>query len=366
MVEVTNMKIQLTGLPAYKPGKQIEDVKRELGLKSVTKLASNENPYGCSPKAIEGIKSKLDELNLYPDGYATDLRKAVSEHLDVKENQLIFGNGTDELVHLLSRALLENGTNTVVPTPTFPQYRHNAIVDGGEVREVPLIDGAHDLDGMLAQIDANTRIVWLCNPNNPTGVYIPEDEFITFLKNVPPHVTVVSDEAYYEYATAEDYPQSIKLLEDFPNLVITRTFSKAYGLASLRVGYAIAHAEFIAQVEPTREPFNVSRIAQAATAEALKDQAFIQESVERNRNGLEQFYAFCEREELKFHPSEANFILIDFKVSGDLVFDYLLRNGFIVRSGEALGCPNTVRITIGTEEENAKIIQLLEEFVHAG
>lgn len=358
------MKKQLQGLPAYKPGKQIEDVKKELGLTSVTKLASNENPFGCSPKAVEGLQSVLHELHLYPDGYATNLRTAVSEHLGVAENQLIFGNGTDELVHLLSRALLEVGTNTVCPTPTFPQYRHNAIVDGAEVREVPLIDGHHDLNGMLDQIDENTRLVWLCNPNNPTGVYFSEETLLNFLKKVPKHVVVVSDEAYYEYATAADYPQTIPLIKEFPNLVVTRTFSKAYGLASLRVGYAIADPAFIAQIEPTREPFNVSRIAQAATAEAIKDQGFIKESVEKNTKGLEQFYAFCEKEGLSYYPSQANFILIQLDVSGDQVFDYLLRRGFIVRSGEALGCPNTVRITIGTDEQNEAIIHLLEDFVH--
>ncbi len=358
------MKKQLHGLPAYKPGKQIEDVKRELGLSSVTKLASNENPFGCSPLAIEGIQSVLGELQLYPDGYATNLRAAVSQHHGVPENQLIFGNGTDELVHLLSRALLEDGTNTVMPTPTFPQYRHNAIVDGGEVREVPMIDGEHDLEGMLAQIDEKTQLVWLCNPNNPTGTYIREKDMMAFLEKVPKHVTVVSDEAYYEYATAADYPQTIPLIEQFPNLVVTRTFSKAYGLASLRVGYAIASPGFIAQVEPAREPFNVSRIAQAATAAAIKDQAFIKESVEKNRLGLKQYYEFCQREGLTFYPSQANFILVHFDVTGDEIFNYLLKNGFIVRSGEALGCPNTVRITVGTEEENAQLIQLLEAFLH--
>ncbi|WEG11364.1 histidinol-phosphate transaminase [Pullulanibacillus sp. KACC 23026] len=358
------MKKQLKGLTAYKPGKQTDEVKRELGLSEITKLASNENPFGCSPLAVEGIQSVLHELQLYPDGYATNLRKAMSEHLGVAENQLIFGNGTDELIHLLSRALLEAGTNTVYPWPTFPQYRHNAIVDGAEVRQVPLIDGQQDLEGMLAQIDEQTRLVWVCNPNNPTGVYIPEETFVAFLERVPEDVIVVSDEAYYEYVTASDYPQTIPLIERFPNLVVTRTFSKAYGLASLRVGYAIGDADFIAQIEPTREPFNVSRIAQAATTEALKDQAFIQESVEKNREGLAQYYAFCEKEGLKYYPSESNFILIYFKASGDEVFDFLLRRGFIVRSGEALGCPNSVRITIGTKEQNAAIIHLLEEFVH--
>lgn len=359
------MKSQLKGLSAYKPGKQMEEVKKELGLETVTKLASNENPFGCSPKAVEGIQKTLGELHLYPDGYAYNLRMALSEHLGVEPSQLIFGNGTDELVHLLSRALLEKGTNTVMPTPTFPQYRHNAIVDGAEVREVPMINGEHDLEGMLSQIDENTQLLWICNPNNPTGTYIPEETLISFLKRVPEHVTVVSDEAYYEYAVASDYPQTIPLIKQFPNLVITRTFSKAYGLASLRVGYAIAHPDFIAQVEPTREPFNVSRLAQNATAEAIKDQAFIQKSVELNRKGLEQYYEFCDRAGLNYYKSEANFILIFFDVPGDAVFDYLLRNGFIVRSGEALGVPQSVRITIGTEEDNQKVIQLLEAFVNA-
>ncbi|HSU80111.1 MAG TPA: histidinol-phosphate transaminase [Candidatus Angelobacter sp.] len=360
------MKTQLKGLSAYKPGKQMDEVKKELGLETVTKLASNENPFGCSPKAVEGITNTLGELNLYPDGYAFNLRMALSEHLGVTPSQLIFGNGTDELIHLISRALLEKGTNTIMSTPTFPQYRHNAIVDGAEAREVPMVDGKNDLESMLAEIDDNTQLVWLCNPNNPTGTYIPEDELVSFLNRVPKQVTVVCDEAYYEYVVASDYPKTIPLIDQFPNLVITRTFSKAYGLAALRVGYAIAHEDFIAQIEPTREPFNVSRLAQSATTEAIKDQDFIQKSVEQNQLGLKQYYEFCERTGLNYYSSEANFILIFFDVAGDVVFDYLLRNGFIVRSGEALGVPNSVRITIGTQEENQKVIQLLEAFINAG
>lgn len=354
---------QLVGLTPYQPGKPIEDVKRELGLDKITKLASNENPFGSSEKAKEAIRNSLDELALYPDGYARNMREKVAQFIGVEENQLIFGNGSDELIAILCTALLSPAKNTVMANPSFSQYSHNATLQGAEIRMVENINGEHDLDGMLNAIDENTAIVWICNPNNPTGTYISEEKIVNFIKNVPEHVMIVMDEAYNEYAVAEDYPNTLSYLKDYPNMIILRTFSKAYGLAALRVGYGVGDPELITALDPARGPFNTTRISHAAICAAVDDQEFIQTCVKANREGIEQYYQFCKENELNYFPSQANFVLIDFKRSGQEVFDSLLRKGFIVRSGTALGYPTCVRITVGSKEQNEEIIQALTEML---
>ncbi|WP_347549856.1 histidinol-phosphate transaminase [Pseudalkalibacillus hwajinpoensis] len=356
-------KRQMKGLIPYKPGKPIEEVKKELGLKEVVKLASNENPYGSSEFVKEAIQKELSQLHIYPDGYAASLRTAVAERLQVDENQLVFGNGSDEVVQMLCRTYLEKGTNTVMATPTFPQYRHNAVIEDAEVREIPLVDGKHQLDKMVAAIDENTRIVWVCSPNNPTGEHVPEKELLSFMQQVPDHVLIVVDEAYKEYVTAKDFPNTLTSLSDNQNLVVLRTFSKAYGIAALRVGYGVANPEVVAAIEPSREPFNTSRVAQAAAIAALNDQNFIEMCRIENEKGRNQYYDFSSQYGLTVYPSQGNFVLIDFGVPADEVFDYLLRKGYIVRSGSALGFPTSLRITVGSEEQNKDIIACLSHFM---
>ncbi|MFY4775988.1 histidinol-phosphate transaminase [Metabacillus sp. RGM 3146] len=356
------IKTQLRSLKPYQPGKPIEEVKKEYGLDRVVKLASNENPYGCSEKVAPALEEEIKQLVLYPDGYSAALREELSKFLGVKEKQLIFGNGSDEIVQIICRSLLDKESNTVIALPTFPQYRHNAVIEGAEIREVPVVNGEHNLDEMIANIDKNTKVVWLCSPDNPTGKYINEQSFLSFMERVPKHVLVVSDEAYREYVTAEDYPDTVPLLDQYQNLIILRTFSKAYGLAALRIGYGIASEELIQGMEPAREPFNTSRLAQAAALAALKDQAFITDCRERNKKGREQYYRFCEEMNISYFPSEGNFILIDFKRDANEMFQKLLEQGYIVRSGAALGFPTSLRITIGSEEQNNEIIELLRLF----
>jgi histidinol-phosphate aminotransferase len=358
------VKKQLISLKPYQPGKPIEEVKKEYGLEKIVKLASNENPFGSSPAAKEAIKNTVDELAIYPDGYATTLRETVANYLNVNGDQLIFGNGSDEIILIISRALLSPGTNTVMASPTFPQYKHNAVIEGAEIREVELIDGNHDLEGMLKQIDENTKVVWVCSPNNPTGTYIKKDELISFMERVPKTTLIVLDEAYYEYVEAEDFLETVPLLQQYPNVIILRTFSKIYGLASLRIGYGVGNAEFIRQIEPAREPFNTSRISHAAAIASLKDEDFVIECRTKNRKGLQQFETFCEEQNLAYYPSQGNFILIDFNpLQGNEVFQYLLERGFIVRSGNALGFPTCIRVTVGTQEENEEIISILKDML---
>ncbi|WNS82088.1 histidinol-phosphate transaminase [Domibacillus sp. DTU_2020_1001157_1_SI_ALB_TIR_016] len=356
-------KEQILTLKAYQPGRTTDEVKKAYGLQDVVKLASNENPFGSSERVTKSIREYADSFAIYPDGYTTSLRKELASFLNVSEKQLIFGNGSDEIILMLSRAMLEPGKNTVMPTPSFPQYRHNAIVEGAEIREVELVNGAHDLDKMAQAIDENTAIVWLCSPNNPTGVHITDVQLRGFLDRVPEGVLIVLDEAYYEYVTASDYYDALEIIKEYKNVIVLRTFSKVYGLAAFRVGYGIADESLIAQLDPVREPFNVNSVGQVAAAAALSDQSFIEQCRTANKEGLEQFYAFCRENNLAFHPSEANFILIDFNCDSNELFEYLMSKGYIVRSGAALGIPGTVRVTVGSKEQNEGVIEAMKSFL---
>lgn len=357
-------KEQLLKLKPYQPGKSIGEVKRQYGLSEIVKLASNENPFGSSEKVRNEIAGYAGKFSVYPDGYATELRTALAEYLGVKEEQIILGNGSDEIIQMIARALLSPQTKTVMAAPTFPQYKHNGIIEGCEITEIPLVDGAHDLDGMAAAIDEKTSVVWLCSPNNPTGIHITEEELTAFMARVPDDVLVVLDEAYFEYVDAEDFHDSMRLLQQYKNLIILRTFSKIYGLASFRVGYGIAHEDTIRALEPAREPFNVNTLAQAAAIAALGDQEFIEECRRENRAGLQQFYDFCDHAGLKYYPSQGNFILIDFNRDGQEVFQFLLERGYIVRSGTALGFPTSIRVTVGSKEQNEGVIGIIKEFLN--
>lgn len=356
-------KQRILGAPVYQPGKPIDDVKREFGLTEVIKLASNENPFGCSPKAKEAIAAQLDTLAIYPDGASLMLRWELAEFLGVKPAQLIFGNGSDEVVQMIARAYLEQGTNTVMATPTFSQYRSNAIIEGAELIEVPLKNGVHDLEAMAAAINDQTRVVWVCNPNNPSGTIVTRDELEAFLQKVPKDVLVVLDEAYYEYVVDPAYPQTVSMLEHYPNLIILRTFSKIYGLAALRIGYGIASEEIVGHLDHVREPFNTNTLAQAAARAALQDQAFVEECRKRNREGMTQLTDRFDEWGLSYFPSQTNFVLVDLQQDSDAVFRKLLEQGIIVRSGRALGFPGYQRITVGSAEQNEKVLQALGSIV---
>lgn len=354
-------KQQIYEMKAYQPGKPIEEVKKEFGLSEVVKLASNENPYGFSPKVKAFLSDDHSNHALYPDGYAQELRTAVAAHLDVKETQVIFGNGSDDLIAIITRALLYPGVNTVMATPSFSQYRHNAEIEGAEVREIPMRNGKHDLVAMLDAIDDNTSVVWVCNPNNPTGTIVSDDELQDFLNKVPSEVLVVLDEAYFEYVNSPDHKDTLPYIDKYPNAIILRTFSKAYGLASFRVGYGIAQEEVIAKLDAVRAPFNNTILSQKVAILALNDQAFITECKEKNDAGKRQYVEFCERHHLNYYPTETNFILFEVKADSDVVFKEMMKRGFIIRSGNALGAPGHIRVTIGTEEQNDKFLSLLEE-----
>ncbi|MGN7413640.1 histidinol-phosphate transaminase [Paenibacillus sp. SAF-068] len=352
-------KSQIVNLPVYQPGKPIEEVKRELGLEQVIKLASNENPYGSSPAALEAITREMSNISIYPDGSSVELTGVLAKHLGVERNNLIFGCGSDEIIALITRAFFLPGDETIMADQTFSVYKSNADIEGAVTIEVPLKDGTHDLSAMLAQISDKTKAVWVCNPNNPTGTIISEQELTAFMDRVPAHVMVILDEAYYEFVTDEAYPQSISLIERYPNLVILRTFSKIYGLASLRIGYGIARPEIIDLINRVREPFNTSRFGQVAATAALLDQDFVQECSKRNATDRDYLQNEFSRLGLSYFPSQGNFIMVDLKMPSATAFQSLLKQGIIVRPGFNV-YPTYIRVSVGTSEQNRAFVTALE------
>ena len=349
-----NWKNSLSGMTPYKPGRSIEEVSHLYGLKEVVKLASNENPYGCAPSIKELMVAAAIQHEIYPDGYASALRSKLALKHEVNEDTLLFGNGSDEIIMLISRALLSSETNTVMATPTFPQYAHNAKIEGAEIREVELKeDGQHDLEGILSVIDGETAVVWICNPNNPTGNLISTADLTTFLEQVPDTILVVLDEAYYEYVTAAGHVDSVTLLNRYSNVIVLRTFSKAYGLAAFRLGYAIGHPEVISNLNKVRSPFNNNSFGLVLAEKALDDEGFIERCRKLNHVQRERFEQYAADKKLHLFESETNFVLIQIPGDADAASEKLLQQGFIVRSGNALGTPGYVRVTIGTDEQNS-------------
>ena len=353
-------KPQIVNLPVYQPGKPIEEVKRELGLKEVIKLASNENPFGCSPEVQAAITQELTNVSLYPDGSAAELTELLAGQLGVAKEQIIFGCGSDEIIALIARAFFLPGDETVMADQTFSVYKSNADIEGALSIEVPLREGTHDLEAMLGAIGTATKVVWICNPNNPTGTIVAKDELEAFLAKVPENVLVVLDEAYAEYVVDANYPSGISLLSKYPNLVVLRTFSKIYGLASLRIGYGVGQPGVIKLINQVREPFNTSRFGQAAAKAALRDQQFVAECRSKNREGIAYLYQQFDRLGLAYFPAHGNFIMVDVQRSASEMFQAVLKLGIIIRGGFAK-YPSYVRVTVGSAEQNAKFVTALEQ-----
>ncbi|BBI33212.1 histidinol-phosphate transaminase [Cohnella abietis] len=351
-------KPNIVHLPVYQPGKPVDDVKRELGLDEVIKLASNENPFGSSPKVKEAIARELENISIYPDGAAVELSNALAKHHDVNADQIIFGAGSDEIILMIARAFLVPGDETIMADQTFPQYKHNAQIENAVIIEVPLQAGTHDLPAMLERVTDKTKVIWVCNPNNPTGTINTSEEVEAFLSKVPSHILVVLDEAYCEYVEDPTFPDGLKLLEKYPNVITLRTFSKIYGLASLRIGYGIGRPDVIRSINQVREPFNTSRFGQAAALAALQDEQFIEYCRVQNKQGLAYFNSSFTELGLLAFPAHGNFIMVDVQRPSQEVFDALLRKGIIVRAGHKL-YPTYIRITVGSQEQNEKVIAAL-------
>lgn len=352
----------IRSISPYQPGKPISELAREMGLDeaNIVKLASNENPLGMSPHAREAAVAALADIARYPDGNGFELKAALSKRFCVAQDRIVLGNGSNDVLELAARAFLGAGRSAVFAQHAFAVYPLATIATGARCIEVPARDFGHDLPAMAAAIGADTRVVFIANPNNPTGTFVAGSELEKFLESVPADVLVVLDEAYTEYLLPAQRYDSLSWLERFPNLLVSRTFSKAYGMAGLRVGYGIGSPDVIDLLNRVRQPFNVSSVALAAAAAALEDEDFLTRSAELNRRGMEQLTAAFRALSLEWIESAGNFVT--FKV-GDAasVNMALLRQGVIVRPIGGYGMPEWLRVSIGLPEENERFIAALSD-----
>ncbi len=356
----------ILAIEPYIPGKPIEEVEKEIGPRDWAKLASNENVLGPSPRAVEAMRATLARVHFYPDGSSLRLRETLAGRLNVPVEAVICGNGSDEVLKLLAEAFLREGEEAVLPTPSFVTYRYAAQLMGARTVEVPLKDGAMDLDAMVAAVNPETKLVILCNPNNPTGGIVSREKLRSFLTALPPGVLAVCDEAYCEYADDPEYPNGIDLVrEGFPCLV-TRTFSKIHGLAGLRVGYGVGPPALVRYLEQVKQAFPVNLLAQEAALAALDDVGHVEASRRLNLEGKEYLYGELNRLGLSFQRTQANFILVDVARDGQEVFQELLAEGIIVRPTRAFGLPNSIRVTIGTPEQNRRFVLAMEKVLADG
>ena len=351
-------------LVPYQPGKPIEEVEREYGIANSVKLASNENPLGPSPKAVQAMRDKLEQLHLYPDGDCFYLKSALANKLGIDAERLIFGNGSNELIELAVRTFMRPGDEAVMARQAFVVYQLVVQASGGVGKIVPVRNFSHDLVAMGDAIGPKTRIVFLANPNNPTGTIYRRDEWEHFLQRVSPDVLIIVDEAYFEYVRDPDYPDSLRYHDQGKILLTLRTFSKLYGLAGLRIGYGVTSKEIAGLLHRVRQPFNVNAVAQWAALAALEDHDHVSRSLDVNRQGMEYLSKEIARLGLEQVPSQANFILLRVG-SGKDVYQQLLGQGIIVRPMAAYELPEYVRVTVGTMKENRKFIDALRKVIKA-
>ncbi len=349
----------ISALQPYQPGKPIEELQRELGLTHISKLASNENPLGCSPAVIEAFHEHPVELARYPDGGGFALKQAIADHFSVSAEGIVLGNGSNDVLELVGRTFAGVGDEIIFSQHAFAVYAITAQVVGAVGVSVPAKDYGHDLQAMAQAITDKTKLIYIANPNNPTGTCFGQSEWDAFMAQVPSHVMVVLDEAYTEYVTREDYPNGLTALPLYPQLIVTRTFSKAYGLAGLRLGFAVSSVEIAKYINRVRQPFNVNSMALLAGVAALKDHEFVAQAVEVNRQGMVQWQSALTDLGLSWIPSQGNFLCVDIWQSALPIFEALLREGVIVRPVGAYQLPNHLRISIGTEAENAHGIEAL-------
>ncbi len=349
----------IESLLPYEGGKPVEELARELGISDAIKLASNENPLGPSPKALAAARAVLNDVHRYPDAAAFKLRERIAAEHGIAMEDIIQGNGSNEMLDLAVRTFCTSEHHLVFAEPAFVVYRIAALAHGVPFTAVPTRDLTHDLEAMAAAITPRTRLVFVGNPNNPTGTYVGIDAMRRFLRAVPPEVIVLIDEAYFEYATAPDFPNCMKLRAEHERLIVCRTFSKIYGLAGLRVGYGVSTPELVGYMNRVRAPFNVGNLGQAAAIAALDDVEHVRASRELNEKERERLTSTLTSMGLSVTPSQTNFILIDVKKSGRAVYDALLRKGVIVRPFGNL--PNSIRVTVGKPHENDRFLTALGE-----
>ncbi|MBI5682823.1 MAG: histidinol-phosphate transaminase [Deltaproteobacteria bacterium] len=351
---------EIEAIVPYPPGKPIEEVERDYGIKGSIKLASNENPLGPSPKAALAVSKALNNLNRYPDGGCYYLKEKLAKHLGVVPSNLIIGNGSNEIIELVIRTFLQAGEEAVMGNPSFAVYPLAVPAAGGRNCLVPLKDLTHDIDAMSRAITENTKIVFIANPNNPTGTMITGQQLDAFVEKLPDDTILVLDEAYYEFVTRRDFPTSMEYLNCNKNVVILRTFSKIYGLAGLRIGYGITSEKLVSYMNKVRQPFNVNSLAQIAAMAALDDDEHLKKSQKNNQDGLKYLFNELSAMGLECVPTQANFFLV--KVgNGKGVYEGLLKQGVIVRPMASYGMGEYIRVTVGLPEENERFVEAIRK-----
>jgi len=348
------------GLIPYPPGKPIKELERELGIMGSIKLASNENPLGPSPFAVKAIMSELEALNRYPDGSGYYLKSRLSEKFAVPGENIILGNGSNELIELAVRTFLSSGEEAIQAVPTFLVYEKIVRGAGGSMKSVPLSNFGIDLSGILRKITPRTKLIFINNPNNPTGSLIFKKDMTAFLRELPKDIVILLDEAYIEFVTDKRAANGLEMLSEHPHIFILRTFSKLYGLAGLRIGYGFASPELIDFMNRVRQPFNANTLAQAAATAALEDDEFVLKTLRLVQEGLGYLYSELDKMGLNYLRTQTNFFLIKVPAGGTKTYERLLKKGVIIRSMESYDLPDYIRITVGIPEENERFIRALK------
>jgi histidinol-phosphate aminotransferase len=356
-----NARAELEGITPYALGQTIEEIKEQYKLTTVRKLSDNENVYGTSPKVRDAILQASANLAFYPDGMTSGITEKLSAHYGLEPEHFLVSNGSEEIIRLLTRAYIDKNEEAVMAEVTFPRYKTNVLIEGGKAVTVPMIEGRHDLKAMLEAITEKTKLVFVCNPNNPTGTIVAKQELLSFIGNVPSNVLVVMDEAYFEYTDSEDFLDSMPLLDQYENLVILRTFSKIYGLASLRIGYGIMHPVIVKELHKVRDVFNVNQLAQAAAMAAIGDQDFVKECAAKNSAEREFLREKFKELEIESFPSQSNFL---FAYTNTPVIQTLTENGVLVRQMQLPGYKEAFRITLGTREDHEFILHVVSQLFH--
>ncbi len=356
--ELANQGVK--GLQPYVPGKPIEELERELGISNIIKLAGNENPLGPSDSVIKAIEAVTKDLTRYPDGSCYKLKMALAEKLAVSPEQITIGNGSNEVLEIIAHTFADSNSEIIFSEHGFAVYPLLTQSIGAQMVVTRARNWGHDLDEMANAITEKTKIIFIANPNNPTGTWLSKGELKAFLKSVPENVLVVLDEAYFEYVDQENYPNGVKLMKKFPNLIVTRTFSKIYGLAALRIGYSVSSPDIAELMNRVRQPFNSNALAQAAAIAAIDDQTYIETSRDLNSKGLVKLETGFQTLELNYIPSVGNFISVEVGPQADLIFKELLQEGVIVRPVANYNMPEFLRVSVGTEEENNRFLAALE------
>ncbi|MFW6288102.1 MAG: histidinol-phosphate transaminase [bacterium] len=350
-------------LKPYIPGKPIEEVKKEYGLEQIIKLASNENPLGVSEKVKKAVLDDIDNIYRYPDGGCRIIKKPLAKKLGITEDMLLFGNGSDGLLKVIGETFFSKGDQVVISDPTFVEYIFVSNLMGAELKRVKMDPYNQDIKGIIEMVTGKTKMVFLTSPHNPAGTIIKDKDLKYLLDSIPANVLVVLDEAYYEYVQDEEYPDVLEYINKGYPIIALRTFSKAYGLAGLRIGYAIADQKLISLLSKAREPFNVNRVSQIAARAALEDEEFLKRAVEVNETGKKYLYKELEARNINYVPTESNFILVNIGMDSMEVFSKLLKNGVIIRPGKPLGYPEHIRLTIGLPEENKIFINSIDKLL---